>query len=405
MPLFRYRAVDAKGAASEGTMEESSPHRVTAILQERGLQVSDVQRVGKRPGFLPRKKALTWEDLDLFNGHLLAITRSGLPLAPALQGMAQDVRSRRLKPILEEIQRDLERGSSLEDALNRHPDSFPHVYASAIRAGERSGNLTGVLAMLSTYSSRVLDMRAGIQTAMAYPTFVLIVVLFLVIFLLTEVLPVFTEIFQDFGSGLPAPTQFWMDVSEFLGQNLEVFLILAGVLVGGAFFCVKFMRRYDFGVYYLHWAREHLPLVGRTYKVNALARFARTLGLLLSSNVPILESLDLAAAAADSAVLRSRARSAAVHVAGGERVADALESTGYFSRMFCWLCSTGEERGEAHTALLGIADSFDREVARRNRLMMMLLGPAMVLILACIVGSIVVALYLPIFTLGDAISQ
>ncbi|MCK5556840.1 MAG: type II secretion system F family protein, partial [Candidatus Hydrogenedentes bacterium] len=191
MPLFKYGGVDKDGKAVEGTMEEASAVRVTTILRERGLQVSAVDEVGKGPGFLRVKSRLTWDDLDLFNRQLLAITKSGLPLAPSLKALAEDIKSRRLKPVLEDIRSQIESGSTLEEAISRHPESFSPVYTSIIRAGERTGNLSGVLSHLSTYSARMVEMKNSIQEALAYPLVVLVAACGVVGFLLVKVVPVF----------------------------------------------------------------------------------------------------------------------------------------------------------------------------------------------------------------------
>lgn len=403
MALYKYRAVNQDGEAVEGTIEEVSAQRVTAVLRERGLQVSSVEEVGVRPGFLTRKPRLTWEDLDLFNEQLLAITKTGLPLAPSLHALSQDIKNRRLRPILADIRRQIEAGTSLEEALDGHPESFSPVYRSIIRAGKRTGNLSGVLSHLSAYSARMVEMKNSFQEAIAYPILVLAASCFLLAFLMVKVVPVFAEMYGEFGGQLPAPTRFWINISSFCASHPITILIciVAGLAI--VHYVLKQVFRTETGGYALDWMKLHIPVLGRVYSETSMSRFCRSLGLLLAGNVPVLEGLNLASSAAGNAVLRRAVGAASNLVAGGERISDALASTGFFGHSFCWLLGTGEGRGEVDRALLELADTYERRVARVDKMMLMLMGPLVIITLGVIVGFLVVSLYLPIFMLGDAV--
>ena len=406
MPLFEYRAVDLEGRAVEGTMDEPSARRVTEMLQERGLQVNSVKEVGRRPGLLQRLRPhLNWEDIDLLNEQLAAITRSGLPIAPSLKALGQDISNRRLKPVLEDIHLQLESGSSLDAAFSRHPASFPPIYRSMLRAGERTGNLSGVLSHLCAYSARMLEVKNGVQEAVAYPILVLMATCAVLGFLMVKVVPTFAEIFQEFGSKLPPLTQQVVDISSFFGRHGLAFLVWtgAGLIVLALGF--KSLRRMESGGHAMDWLKLHIPVFGRLFRAASMARFSQSLGLLLASNVPMMESMDLAAAAAGNAVLREAVRDAARRIKGGDSMSAAFESTGKFGHSFCWMIATAEERGEVDGALLNLADSFERSMGRTQRFILTFIGPAAIILLGFIVATMVIALYLPIFTLGDAISQ
>lgn len=404
MPLYQYHAVDAEGGAVVGTMEERSAYRVTSLLGERGLQVNEVERIDRRIGLIHLTGKLGWDDLHFLNEQLLAITRSGLPLAPALQSLAADLHRPRLRRALETLHRDLDRGKSLEEAMLAHQEYFPNVYASIVRAGERSGNLPGVLAVLTDYSGRMLEVRNRVQVAAAYPIVVLVMSAIVMTFLTTRVIPQFAAIFEDFGAALPAPTRFWIDISTFVGSNLVAVAIIA--VLGGIFLiaaAVAIVRWRSSGML-IDWIKSKLPVSGRVYYAGSVARFSRTLALLLASRVPVLESLDLAAASSGNALLRRAVNNAAPLVAQGMRIADSLESTRFFGHSFCWLLATGEERGEAHVSLLSLADSYDRQVAGIDRMISIMLAPILIVIVGGIIGFMVFSMYLPIFTLGDSIS-
>lgn len=404
MALFTYRAVDPKGEVFEGTMDEASPAAVTAILQERGLQVNEVRPLAIGSGLPFARKTLSWEDVHLLNEQLLIIVKSELPFVPALRSIAADLRRSRLKPVLEDLMRDMERGESLEESLKRHPDSFPATYISMIRAGERSGNLAGVLSILSTQSARILDFRNSLRMALAYPMMVVVTAILLLWFLSTRVVTVFAEIFQEFGTGLPAPTQFVVDSSQIvsdLGPGAVLIIVAVAVSAWGA---TRLFRRSERGRYAMDRLLETVPVLGRTLTLGALARFTRSLGLLLASNVPIVESLDLAGAASGSAVLRRRVARAATRVSAGESISDSLAESGYFPHLFCWSLATGESRGQVEQTLANLGRTYEQQLLMLQRGLGQVLAPLLIIFVGLTVGFIVVSMYLPMFSLGDAIS-
>jgi len=404
MPQYRYRAVDHDGKAVEGRMEEESARRVTSTLKERGLQVSSVEELGKRPGFLRVKSRLAWQDLDLFNQQLLAIVKSGMPLAQSLRAVAAEIKNRRLKRIFDDVRSQIEAGSSLEDAIANHPESFSPVYITMIRAGERTGNLSGVLSHLSAYSGRMVEIKNGIQEAIAYPILVLVACAAVMSFLLLKVVPVFAGIYKDFGGDLPGPTKFWVGISDSLVTSWPVLCVLAGILLLLARLKSVVLSRTESGTHALHWFNLHVPVFGIVYFRVSVARFCRSLGLLLASKVPVLEALDLASAAAGNQVLRRAVNAAATLVEGGQRLSDALAGTGYFGHSLCWMLSTAEDRGHVHETLLELADMYERGAMRVDKLIVTFVGPAIVILVGLIIGCLVISLYLPIFMLGDAIS-
>ncbi len=404
MALYKYRALDVEGKPVEGTIEESSAHRVTKVLQERGLTVNTVEELHRERGLLRVSKRLSWDELNVLTDQLVSVARSELPLAPAVKALAADLRSSRLKPVLDQLHKDLEQGVSLEDAITRQHASFPKLFPSVIRAGEKTSNLAGVLQLLCNYTTRMIGVKHTLQLAMAYPVMVLLIGSCVMGFLLVKVVPVFADIFHDFGGQLPWPTQFWVDMGDFMVHRWQA--VVVGIAAG--YIAARLLRAYlartQSGSAWLDWLRMHMPVLGHMHYLMAMARFSRTLGMLLASRVPIIESLELAAASSDSPLLQQAVEEASLQVAGGERIADSLSGTGFFGHNFCWLLSTGEERGRAEDALENLANTYDREIATRDKLVGTMAAPIMVLLLGGIIVSLLVSLYLPIFTLGDVIS-
>lgn len=402
--LYRYEAVDQQGEPVNGSMEEISAERVTTILSERGLQVNHVESQDAE-GFSRRGRGkLSWEEISQFNEHLVAITKSGMPIAPSLKAVSHDLQRGSLRSAVESIGKSLDAGMSLEDALESNGAQFPSVYRSMIRAGERTGNLPGVLDMMARHSTRMLDLKAQVIATMTYPVIAFTIAFFIVVFMLVEVVPVFSDIFGEFGAALPAPTEFLLDISYVVDNHLGATL---AVVIGACVSCIAAYvatRSTISGRALLDALAESLPFVGKSFHVASVARFSRSLGLMLKSEVPLLESLDLAATSSNNLVLKRHVDAAAVQVARGEKVADALSDTGYFPHAFCWFIANGESFGTLPDTLITVSDSYEQSVTNNDKVALNLLAPALVLTLALVVGYIVMALYMPIFTLGDAIS-
>jgi type IV pilus assembly protein PilC len=404
MTEYRYRALDDQGNPVDGTMESTSARQVTVKLQERGYTVNEVAELHPQTSLLQVAHKLNWDDIQLFTEQLHAITKSELPLAPALKSLAADLRNPRLKPVLDDMQRSLEQGASLEEAVQKNRDAFPSVFPAIIKAGEVSGNLPGVLQVITHYASRMVDLKNSLQTVMAYPIMLMVFAVGIFFFLTTKVLPVFAEIFDEIGGQLPSPTRFWVGIGEHVAQHWNIWVYVFCVIAIGLHLIRRMLERSEGGREWLDWLRLHLPVAGHTYYLISISRFTQTLALLLSSKVPIIESIELAAAASGSAQLQRVSAQAALDVAGGLGLGEALSQTGFFGHHFCWLLSTSEERGDVETALDSLARSYQCEVALRDRAIGILVAPLIIGAVGILFGSMILSLYLPIFSMGDAIS-
>jgi len=404
MPVYEYHSVDDQGNASVGRMEEPSAKHVAALLHERGLQASAIEEVNRARGFLPSKRPLGAQDIALLNEQLLAIIKDGLPLAPALKTMASDLRDPRVRRVLEKVHQDLEQGDTLEEAFARHPESFSPVYLSLIRAGEQSGNFQGVLELLVAEGHRKVEMRKRLVEVFAYPFFIIIVAYYLMIFMMVSLIPTFAEVFYDIGATMPWLTGFWASISVIVRNHLlffavlpiiVVFLVMAGYWYG--------RRAARFGLV-LDRIKDFVPGVGRVNRSRVLARFSRTLGLMLASRVPIIEALDLAAAASGDYALRHAVRNATRDIVNGSSVSDALEETRYFNNTFCWMLGNAERRGDLSETLLRLAEIHEREAQRMERWATTIIAPILILFVGFIVFTIALSMYVPLYTLADGLS-
>ena len=399
MPLFRYRAVDTKGEAVNGTMDEASARRVTAILEVKGLQVSSVEAAATQ-GTYSFNRRLSWVDVEFLNAQLIALTRSGLPISPALDVLGRELRSGKLKRVVEDLRRALDSGSSLHEALERHRGVVPPVYIAAIRAGEETGNLPAILDLCAGFSARMVGIRSRLTEALTYPIVVFILMGFLLVYLLNNTIPQFAMVFRDFGAKLPAFTLFWISVSDVVRNNLGVLV----ALICAAIVLVIVVSRTRQGRYALDWFKLKTWGVGHAFNAASMARFCRSMGVLLTGKVPVDTALELASATCGNSVLEEAALDARDSVIKGTRLALAFEVTGHFSRLFCWLIEVSETRGDTHTAMLELADNYDETFARYSRGMLSMIAPVILFLMAVVVVSVILGMYLPVFSWADAIS-
>lgn len=403
MTMYKYRALDPEGNPVEDSMEAASAHAVTKKLQERGLTVSSVVEAYPDRRLLRVSGKLTWEDLQLLSEQLESIVKSGMPLVPSLKALASELRNPRLKPVLERLHQDLERGVSLEDAVDKQHEYFPRVYPALIRAGEATGNLAGVMGVVSQHATRMADIKQRMQTALIYPVILSVTALFIISFLMLKVVPVFKEIFQEFGGPLPGPTRLMLEISDLFQHSFGNLLITLAILAGLGFGLLIWLRSSVAGRCRLDTLRLYLPWIGPTYHLGVQARFCRLMALLLESRVPVLDAMELSGAASGSPVLERALEDAVLEVASGERLADALEHTRFFGHDTCWLLSTSEERGTTEEALSNLASRFEHQAVAHENFLGVMAAPVFVLAIGFVVAFVAFSLYLPIFTLGDQI--
>ncbi|MCX5771611.1 MAG: type II secretion system F family protein [Candidatus Hydrogenedentes bacterium] len=402
MPLFKYRAVDGEGNPVDGTMEGPFAHQVVVALQQQGLAVNAVRRVGReRPAVASRR--LSWSDIEQLNSQLMMATKSSLPLAPSIAAMAQDLGNPRIRPVLEDVRQQLEAGQSLEQALSRHPKAFSPVYRALVSAGETAGNLPGVFRALFDYSKSMADLASNLRLALMYPALVITFAALVIGGLLWKVVPQYAEIFNEFGKGLPAPTQFLINLSDFVRAR-GLLILCALVVAGGVGIAYYVNGRRAEPHYWADWLKLRTPVVRRVFMLGSVMQFTRALALLLEARVPLLESLELAGAASGNAVLHRRIRMAARDLNAGSSIGQALQKARIFDSGSCWLIANAEKNGSLEETLVALSEEQARSLAYLYRSITTLIGPAIVVGIGLFVGFIILSLYLPIFSLGDAIS-
>ncbi len=409
MPIFSYQATDKKGQEVTGMVEADS--LALAINQVRSLGYFPT-KVKEDAGKLARRQkvkgkgfsisiggSVKRKQITLMTRQLATLIDAGLPLLRSLSILYDQQKPGKLKNILDEMVNDVQSGTTFSEALAKHPKAYDKLYVNMVRAGEVGGMLEVVLNRLADFAERREALARKVKGAMIYPIMVLLVATGVVSFLLIRVVPTFAEIFSDLGGALPAPTQLLVNVSDALKHS---YLKIIGMIVG-VIFAIKMI----FKVELVRAIRDRvvlkLPIFGQLTRKIGVARFARTLGTLITSGVPILQSLSIVKETIANRVIANAVGEVHDSIREGETIAGPLEESGAFPPMAVNMIDVGEETGNLDSMLLKVADIYDAEVEVAIGGMLQMLEPAMMVVLGGIVGFIVISMYLPIFSMGDLI--
>lgn len=411
MAIFSYQATDKRGQEVTGMVEADS--LALAINQVRSLGYFPT-KVKEDAGKLARKKrakkkgagmaiaiggSVKRKQVTLMTRQLATLIDAGLPLLRSLSILYDQQKPGKLKNILDELVNDVQSGTTFSEGLAKHPKAFDKLYVNMVRAGEVGGMLEVVLNRLADFAERREALARKVKGAMIYPIMVLLVAGGVVTFLLMRVVPTFAEIFSDLGGALPAPTQFLVNLSEALKESfLKMVLYAVGIIVGvRMIFKIEIVRAIKDRVVL------RLPLFGQLTRKIGVARFSRTLGTLITSGVPILQSLSIVKETIANRVIANAVGEVHDSIREGETIAGPLEESGAFPPMAVNMIDVGEETGNLDSMLLKVADIYDAEVEVAINGMLQMLEPAMMVVLGGIVGFIVISMYLPIFSMGDLI--
>jgi len=406
MPQFAYKAKKDDGSVVTGTLQGESERSALDSLGRMGLfpiqiESREEDKATVRAAASPRQVArrVKAADIALFTRQLADLLRAGVPLNRALNTLATQTTNLTLAETVREIDKQVSSGATLSEALGRFPRIFSGLYTSMVRAGEAGGFLEDVLHRLALFIEKDQELRSRISSAMAYPILLIVIGTFAIAFLMVFFIPRFSEIFKKMGDGLPLPTQIVMGVSYFMRDYwMFVFMGLVALLFGWTRLMAVAAGRRIFDR-----LKIRIPLFGDIVKKNAVSRFARTLGTLLKSGVAILGALEISKAAMANAVLMEDIDEASAGVKQGKGLAEILRQSRYFPAMVIDMIAVGEESGNLDEVLVNVADSYDVQVERAVRVFVALFEPALLLVMATLVGFIVIAMLLPVFTLSTMV--
>ncbi len=403
MPTFAYVVKDKSGKTHSGTLETASRNALIEQLWKQEFVVLSIdERPQGRPSVLKVGQPKVRSDqIVIFSRQLATMVDSGIPIAPAIDILAEQIEDRGFQHTLRKMREDIEAGSSLSEATGRHPKAFSDFYVNMIRAGESSGRLDEILDRVASYLEKVNALQGKVRASLFYPAFVSVLAFAITTFLLVVIVPKFKEIFTALGGQLPLPTQILLALSEFMGKYL-VFEVVSGIafVIGAKIYIGTPGGRLWFDRLVLK-----LPVVGKLLQKVVIARFSRTLATLVKSGVPILGSLEIVAKTAGNRVVEKAVMAARTSIKEGENIADPLAHSKVFPAMVTRMIAVGEKTGELEKMLGKIADFYESEVDAAVTALTSLIEPLVISVLGVIIGGIVIALFLPIFKISTLVSH
>ena len=414
MPNFAYVVKDAKGARVEGVIKADTLDMAVDKLAKEGSTIISVKAAseGAFKGklslfdklmftFYKWRTGVSLRTLVFFTRQLSTMFSAGLTIEKAITDLEKEEKNKRFSRVLRKISDDIRKGYSLSEAMQQHPGVFNPLYVALVTAGEVSGTLHTVLDELAEYLEKIEDTRRKVVSAMAYPIFILVFLAFVTWALFYYIIPMFAEVYSDFGAELPGPTLAAIAISNFIVNNVfGTILIVIAIVIG-----VFLIYLTDRGRYVIDGLKLKIPVIGRVLSNSIMSKFARTFSILMAAGVPIMDTMELTENVVQNAVVEGGIRKARVLVKEGYGVANAFRRTGLFPPTLLQMIATGEETGDMDKLLGKAAEFYEKLVDSVIDRLTSLIEPLLIVIMAAIVGSIIVVIYLPIFDLGDAISQ
>ena len=404
MITFSYQARDAAGRIITGTQDALNEDNAVNSLMGRGLMVLSLQR--KAGVSHSRKKVWTVKETDLvlFTRQLSTMIDAGISLVQALTALYEQCdkkRQRNLRHVISDITARVQGGETFHESIAKHPRVFNRLFTSMVKAGEHGGLLAEILDRLAGFLEDSARLRKKVKSAMTYPVVVISIAFAITTFLIVRVVPIFGEIFKDFGAKLPAPTQFLIDLSDFV-RGEWYFLILG---IGGTIFGLRAFLRSKRGRQLTDKWKLKLPVFGPLVHKICMSRFSRTFAQLIRSGVPILEVLDIVGGTSGNHVIETSIKSVSEDVEKGDNLSVALSKKSVFPPMLLRMVAAGEATGKIDTMLEKMADFWDEEIEAMLDALTSLIEPMLIVFLGVIVGGIVIAMFLPIFKLNEVVSQ
>ncbi len=405
MPTYVWEGKDASGKKVTGEIEAKNDQAVFNMLKAKRItpNAKKIREKGKGlemeikiPGFGPKVQT---KDIVVFTRQFATMIDSGLPLVQALDILAKSCQNKAFKTVLLGVKDTVETGGTLADGMAKFPEAFDELFVNMVTAGENGGILDIILDRLAIQIEKSAKLKREVKTAMIYPGVVISAAVIVTAVLLIFVIPTFAELFEDFGSALPLPTQIVINLSNLVVNNWFLIFGSMGASIG---FFLRFMKT-PRGQEVIHPVALKLPVFGDIIKKVAVARFTRTLGTMLSSGVPILDALNICAKTSGNKVVEKDVQRARIAISEGKNMTEPLGQSPVFPPMVISMIGVGESTGALDAMLQKIADFYEDEVDNAVGAMKQLIEPIMILFLGVLIGGLVVSMYLPIFKMGSVV--
>ncbi len=393
---YVWEGVDKKGKKLKGDMRAAGPHIVNSNLRRQGINPVKV----KKQATLGRGRKITDKDVTMFTRQLATMMKSGVPLLQSFDIVAKGHSNPAMQKLLMDIKNDIASGSSMAQAFSKHPIQFDQLYCNLVNAAEQAGILDAILDRLATYKEKILAIKGKIKSALFYPTAVIVVAFIITAVIMIYVIPAFKELFSSFGADLPAPTLVVMAISDFF---VAYWWAIFGVIGGGIYAFLYAWKRSKKMQNFMDRLFLKLPIFGPLIEKAAIARWARTLSTMFAAGVPLVDALDSVAGAAGNQVFYHGTKRIQSEVATGTSLTVAMQNSELFPNMVLQMTQIGEEAGSLDAMLSKVADYFEREVDEAVESISSLMEPLIMVVLGTLIGGLVIAMYLPIFKMGQAV--
>ncbi len=401
MPSFAWKGRTRGGQFQEGVLVADSREAAVASLRRQQIRVSSIRQKGRQIPFMKRlPRRINIKTIAIFTRQFSVMLDAGLPLVQCLEILAEQQENKKFRDIISAVQADVESGASLADAMRKHPAAFDNLFVSMVAAGEAGGILDIILQRLSTYLEKLYKLRSQIRSALIYPVTVIVIAVIVVWVILWKVIPVFTQLFAGLGGELPWLTRMVVKASNIVASYswlIAILLFVIGLAVRGYYKTERGRRVID-------GLLLRTPIIGPLIRKIAVARFCRTLGTLTSSGVPILDGLEITAKTSGNAIVEDAIMAVRKSVEEGKTLSGPLRETKVFPTMVVQMVNVGEQTGALDQMLSKIADFYEDEVDTAVQGMIKLLEPIMIVFLGGVIGVIVTAMYLPLYTILGRIS-
>lgn len=399
LQTFTWSGKDKRGTVMKGEQLAKSANLLKAELRRQGITPGNVKPKAK-PLFGKAGSTISAKDIAIFSRQIATMMKSGVPLVQSFEIIAGGQKNPRLKEMLEDIKTSIESGSTLNEALGRHPVQFDELYRNLVKAGEGAGVLDTVLDTIASYKENTEMLKSKIKKALLYPAIVIAVAFLVSAILLIFVVPQFETVFKQFGADLPAFTQMLVDASDFM---IAYWWVVLALVVGGIVAMVQARKRSVAFARFLDRVLLKVPIVGQIMHNSAIARFSRTLATTFKAGVPLVEALETVAGATGNIVYTDAVNRVRQDISVGYPLNIAMRQVNLFPHMVIQMTAIGEEAGALDTMLFKIAEFYEREVNDAVDSLSSMLEPFIMVIIGGLVGSMVIGMYLPIFKMAAAI--
>ncbi|MCZ6733581.1 MAG: type II secretion system F family protein [Gammaproteobacteria bacterium] len=398
LDTFQWEGVDKKGKKIKGEMDAASVAFVNAMLRRQGISPVRVKK--RATALFSTKKKITPKDVSIFTRQLATMMAAGIPVAQAFDIVAKGHENPSMRALVTAIKQDIESGTSMTEAMSKHPLYFDELYCNLVQAGEAAGILDTILDKLAIYKEKIEALKSKIKSALFYPTAVIVVAFLITSILMIFVIPQFESLFKGFGADLPAFTKMVIDISDVFTEWW--WAIFGGIIGTVSFFSYSYKRSMK-----MQHTMDRLllraPIIGEIIRKATIARFTRTLATMFAAGVPLVEALDSVAGASGNRVYFEATMDIKADVTTGTQLQAAMAATELFPNMVVQMIAIGEESGELDTMLNKVADIYEGEVDDAVNGLSSLLEPIIMAFLGIVIGGLVVAMYLPIFKLAATV--